>query len=502
MAQTQVEMQNVSKSLEFTGNWFIDAGILGFINLMEEVYGWDLEELQRRIKEEAEVVYYWYFPIGYVCHVVRETQAKKGSEKIEEINKVIRKISNPPKTEDKRELFNKAWVWIQINEPLIDKTKSGKSRVKLSWSGKYRLLTNFPLFQPGYVLEKQRSIFMSLLGLKALDYELLIYYIDKTTSKFLPSLSEFPNISYTKSCLTMDALLSLSPRVPMFILTYPLAFISHPKLEYQVMVYSPDLGFTYNVNKKLSKYLGKSEQNSGDLLKVTWRSIIDSLTEIESLWSIENMYLIKIKPPHGQKQDLEDVEFIGISKLQAAILLDDTIREALNFRLNVKDTDKQIWILEQFIGNKALYPIILKHVEYCLSNNCRVNYRASVYALCIDAKIREYQGTNELFGENFLTNYRQILWDIKDSYRRTSSYVNKVIRQILDKDNCPQLISTIKKGNKISFVNYLLKRFLEKSNSNVDFIFQNIVNNDVSWQNYALSLLAGIMGGVSEDENE
>jgi len=28
--------------LKFTGNWFIDAGILGFVNLMEEVYGWDL----------------------------------------------------------------------------------------------------------------------------------------------------------------------------------------------------------------------------------------------------------------------------------------------------------------------------------------------------------------------------------------------------------------------------------------------------------------------------
>ena len=25
--------------LKFTGNWFVDAGILGFINLMEEVYG-------------------------------------------------------------------------------------------------------------------------------------------------------------------------------------------------------------------------------------------------------------------------------------------------------------------------------------------------------------------------------------------------------------------------------------------------------------------------------
>ena len=27
----------VAGALEFTGNWFIDAGILGFVNLMEEV---------------------------------------------------------------------------------------------------------------------------------------------------------------------------------------------------------------------------------------------------------------------------------------------------------------------------------------------------------------------------------------------------------------------------------------------------------------------------------
>ncbi|MDI3502812.1 MAG: hypothetical protein PWR09_937, partial [Archaeoglobi archaeon] len=37
----RIETQNI-RELQFTGNWFIDAGILGFVNLMEEVYGWDL----------------------------------------------------------------------------------------------------------------------------------------------------------------------------------------------------------------------------------------------------------------------------------------------------------------------------------------------------------------------------------------------------------------------------------------------------------------------------
>ncbi|MBI2139264.1 hypothetical protein HYU13_06755 [Candidatus Woesearchaeota archaeon] len=39
----QSSQETVNKPLQFTGNWFIDAGILGFVNLMEEVYGWDLE---------------------------------------------------------------------------------------------------------------------------------------------------------------------------------------------------------------------------------------------------------------------------------------------------------------------------------------------------------------------------------------------------------------------------------------------------------------------------
>jgi hypothetical protein len=38
--------------LQFTGNWFIDAGILGFVNLMEEIYGCNLLDLQNKFSEE------------------------------------------------------------------------------------------------------------------------------------------------------------------------------------------------------------------------------------------------------------------------------------------------------------------------------------------------------------------------------------------------------------------------------------------------------------------
>jgi len=40
----------LQKELEFTGNWFIDLGILGFVNLMEEVYG-----------EEYSLTHEWFY---------------------------------------------------------------------------------------------------------------------------------------------------------------------------------------------------------------------------------------------------------------------------------------------------------------------------------------------------------------------------------------------------------------------------------------------------------
>jgi len=69
MADTMLNNQasGINK-LQFTGNWFIDAGILGFVNLMEEVYGWDLDTLQEKIKENGELVYYGYFPFAYLFY--------------------------------------------------------------------------------------------------------------------------------------------------------------------------------------------------------------------------------------------------------------------------------------------------------------------------------------------------------------------------------------------------------------------------------------------------
>ncbi|GEM_PF-5893132 len=34
-----------SSDLEFTGNWFVDSGILGFIFILEDIYGFSISEV-------------------------------------------------------------------------------------------------------------------------------------------------------------------------------------------------------------------------------------------------------------------------------------------------------------------------------------------------------------------------------------------------------------------------------------------------------------------------
>src|SRR5690606_26391867 len=55
-----------SSDLEFTGNWFIDAGIMGFVRLMEDVYGFSIRELQELVEKHEKAVYYGLFPFAYI----------------------------------------------------------------------------------------------------------------------------------------------------------------------------------------------------------------------------------------------------------------------------------------------------------------------------------------------------------------------------------------------------------------------------------------------------
>jgi len=599
--------------LQFTGNWFIDAGILGFVNLMEEVYGWDLEELKRRIEENQEIVYYGNFLLAsvfknlyrnnaklplniieelentlwknhfnssqeifdfvwdnYVCKVSKDkwvhkklevidsekTHNKKGvkaefnddsyieliKEREELLNSMIgnkeydkdlkkilkkkkvditsyediKKLVNIEDTKKFHENFisdviniknknselqyylNSIWEKDVEKEFKFEKDKSRFYRIPID-SGFYK---NFLFFNYGKGHYEQKQIFYNTINFNFKDEEKL-RTIDKTLNKLLASESEFSNISYTYFSS------SLFKQTTPYLFIYFLCFIySFQGFGYgvgNVLFYSNDLKFSYIVNKRL-KIRKTKAKNSNSLFKITWREIVDLIIEFKSEWSLENMYIIKYSRLDNQAQ--QDIEYIGIPKLQASIILDDDIRDSLNKNLQIRSgkNSKYFWILEEFIKNRPLFHLILSHVIMRANKQGnKVSKMTLLYSLSADAQIKvlNMNCKNRLFGKEFFDEYSDKSFQIKESYKwmnLASQNVSKIFSQDKKDKIIHKLISTMKRQNKHAFVNILLKTFIELEQKDPklvkhlnNYIFNNIVQNEEIWQNYALAMIVGLL---------
>ena len=567
-----------SHELRFTGNWFIDAGILGFVNLMKEVYGWDLDELQKKIKENPELVYYGYFPFAYLFYHSRirgtfkeitnigkeisnlkEKKRKKEDElrklknaERSNLNKVKKKISKLNADilkieeqihEKNEEIERKLKSLEKEKRKFQEKLDSNIRRILDDANNRFNnveklisnLIINFELNPPAdhrnfFLYNPKKDLFSSFVYLyyllreefdQLLDFALKIskkkakeglsyeIYPDSTINPFLYSPTEFPNIGYTQPLTVNEIEHSLKLSIPVYVLLLSFSNAFQFIVGRNIMFYINNLKICYNINKRFKIKKEKVKDNFKKLFYITWSSILDELVENKAKFSLENMYLIEIGGIENQK--LKAVEYIGISKLQASILIEDPIREALNVNLQI-DKDRQVWILEEFIKNKPLYDLISRHVFYCLreKNGKGIRRKASLYALAIDAKIKE-NSSIDLFSDKFFEGYKSLVNEIKDCYSTLNSNAIKISQLFNSLEERRQisytLVSALKKRNRIAFVNTLLKKFLENAGSKEvlqlnRFVFENIVSNDVSWENYALALVIGILSGGEVESDE
>ncbi|AIU70029.1 hypothetical protein TEU_06650 [Thermococcus eurythermalis] len=551
------------EELRFTGNWFIDAGILGFVNLMEEVYGWDLEWLQRRIKEEPEKIYYGYFPLAYLFHhsvyhqYIKNVQdlnskifevRKKLSELENSLNTLNKELSKSSGREGKKlrkriekserkieslraemeELFKKIdWEkqalaterkkLQEASDGLVDEiltdSKNNFENVKtllVQVIGNYKLQIpkdhrNFFLYNPKkepvlafqylfWLLKMDYGKLKEIKGGKSPTYERIP---DSTINPFLYSPVEFPNVSYTRPLTTEQITKMLPAGIPAYIifLSFFNAFQRIPGS--YIMVYVPELQSCYAINKRLKVRIQSSNGNAG-LFKLTWSAIIDEIVETKARFSLENLYIIEFENIENQK--LKGVEYIGIPKLHASIILDDKIRDALNTSLPTGDSN--IWLLGEFIKQKPLYPLISKHIWNVVRKNSSPKWRTSLYALAVDAKLRS-EGNSGLFGRAFLDRPKRAAVEVKDFHRDMNGVamtIKELSPEIGGKNLIHPLFSALRRHNRDAFVNTLLKALLQaKSRDKVaiinSYLFRRVLNNDSSWEDFALALVIGLVGG-------
>ncbi|WP_424355918.1 hypothetical protein [Methanobacterium sp. MBAC-LM] len=577
--------ENVSE-LQFTGNWFIDAGIIGFIQVVEDVYELpkDLNDLITYFSGLSDdnfkiLIYYAYMIYNIektASKYLNRTQLMKGKKvtseieknflnakinlktvinfrkedpnvilalSIDEINEKILKYNLKIKFKFKEsfDIFNLYPSLIHVEhfsefnnafdvfnkEKLLKKTFSSNKKTPNEKLDNIGLIFEEQFFQNLYFLNtsvnkknseiKVLDIFHDLiydLKVKKEDNKIDQKVFDKTISKFMFSAEEFSNIFYGKAS-NLEDLNNFVTNPHIFMLCFPFPFITVAERGYKknIFFYTPNLNVCYKINKKLNKKIEYINfRNHSSIFQLTWNTVIDEISELKSFFTLENMYLVEYEGI--SQQALLNVEYVGIPKLQASIILDDSIRTSLNSNLQIKGDKSSkntewVWLLEEFIKNRPLFPFILKHVTLRIkSNTDQKVIKPLLYSLSADAKLKSLIKSNngKIFEPYFSLELEDIVYQIKENYK-WMSLASKNISKVFSSDSrdkfVHRLVTTIKKRNKHAFVNIIIKALLEQSKIDPkhsktikyinEYIFSNLVQNEDNWENYALALLVGFL---------
>ena len=609
-------------ALNFTGNWYLDLGILGFLRIMEEFWRLSLDDLRDIVNKDTDRTIFGFFPIAYFHHLLSrkiddkfeeahregdklEKELKKLSLELEDITEQLKSrrskklLAKKEKLEEKRKflekelnefrkklkeledkyrdlismknknnlkesieklhskegIFNVAWEYIRnlaiilqrisntINElkkrkkkskkqtrPSKDSSSSVEGTLKIPVSSLF--LHNFMMFNPSLSeedafkaclwmilsidLSNPKTIEMSQRFIESQTSKSKGWFmkqletlqkLDKTISKFLASESKLTNVYYAPTnSRTLYKLIRIPPLV--FLMCFELAFERFGDLG-NYAFYSPDLEFAYTVNKKMR--IKKEYVKGKGILRFTWDAIIDSLHERYATWVLEDMYIIKYDwqrdPRTGKPRPvLIKVEYIGIDKLRASLIIDDKIRRSLNLRLVIrkdKEVLMNVWLIERFLQGDSLYPLILTYFRHIVSEH-RLEYPKQKLkrVLATEIALLKAKRTKKLFGLEFFegewivkNNIREFLANL----RMVSKIVNIISTPERDKlaSFILKLLSALERRNRNIFMNILLtelnKYRIEIPDNVLKALFSNTFMKE-HWEYFALGLLISLWG--------
>ncbi|GEM_PF-6812653 len=538
------EVKEQGTRLQFSGNWLIDAGILGFVNLMEDVYGWDLKSNEWKLPvEDVELQGRFFFAFWYkIISETVEQWLNKDNLKKKAFNMSVKEkiISNVldilkqnkdqiilktdfqdiPSVKESILCFNKKCKESICNEfqyykdALNKKYSQNKKTIlenlnSISFIAYSEFFTNLSIFNPSTNKSGNESTILELFSKLVCHYSVRngSDILDKSMNVFLFSADDFHNI-YFGSPPTLKKIEDVYRINPTYVLlSVPWSFI---KIQENHFFHTNSLENSYHIHRNLQRYK-ENLQTNRKLLDITWKVVIDFLVERKSDFSLENLHIIEYSSIDPTKQQIQNVEYLSISKLNATLLLDETMRENLNKTIPCNENRKRIkyvWLTEQLCNERPLTPLIVKHVELFIkkrNNNKGKNVTStpiylslgtSLYALMIDAN-KQKLSINELhFNHDFFMGYSELVDDIKKDVnyiRYASDAFSKCITDENEQD-LYILLATIKGNDRNQYLN-LLYRILVTSKEELDrkwvsdYAFKNIIKNKNTWTYYGLALI-------------
>ncbi|KZX12044.1 hypothetical protein [Methanobrevibacter curvatus] len=331
---------------------------------------------------------------------------------------------------------------------------------------------------------------------------------DSTINPFQFSNKKYSNIAYTLPLMTETIEIGLNLEVPYYLL----ALSFYRSFQYvagkNILFYINNLDTCYSLNKKIDVKKNQLE-NKNSIFKITWSLIIDELVESKSNFALENMYVIEYEDINYKTQKLINVMFMDIDKFRANILIDDVIRKSLNNKIQTTNSKTpNIWLIEELIKNKPLYPHILNHIILKISKpkTIKSHNHSLLYALSTDVEITNsinHDSThNYLFNSFFELELGDSVRKIKENYKKmysSSKSASKFFPDDQKEKISKELIYSLKQNNAFTFMNIFLKNCVHNNKDNNifkylnDYIFNYILKNERTWHNYALAIIIGII---------
>lgn len=512
--------------IQFTGNWYIDMGILGMLNLLKEQFPEkEIDEIiQKSVGELKDDFSYAYLKAELNKRKIsNEDTIKKFEKKI--INSKKKTPSKKDKKEKERENLEKERIKIAKlksvqpyrNEMVKAISKIESSTVWDNLSGVYKkenfqgleeadrrlpldsnVYKNLWFFNTSKKFTDQKQLWRDIVlkgDFDAIDNKLF----DKTIDKLLASSTEMANATFAKIDLS-DIKNAYGDIVSLSLLSIPFAFNSLAGKSY--FFYSSDMKFTFLVNQSLSTRIKQAKGNESEILKITYQAVFDTLYQYKSTWALNNMQIISFKKLDNQGVDKFD--FIGIDKIEASILIDDKIRESLNVAHSKGKKQPKSWIIKDFIEKKSLLEILFR---ICV-NDEYVSLNTVCYSVAVELNkkfLSKDANSKAAFQIDFFQHQQLKLLpiNIHETVRlirgHNFRYYQIIAKQEVSKkqSEARYLISLIKENASYRFVNFIMKKMLlgpkdertQNSKMNLtSFLFKYIISNPY-WQYYALGLI-------------
>ncbi len=488
-------MSSESFRVKFTGNWYFDCGIVGFLSIIEKLKGGNY------IKEiigdglPKEVVIKDFF-LAYWMNQIDKAWRKKIPE--EQLESVLKKVKNIDTRE--LELEEVKEKLRQIAEEKLTIKNKARTLIYKNMNNFYRNFLFFQKEKPSEILEEFEKY------LKTPPQK----EIERTISKFLISFKEFSNEFFDKPPTL--ATLNENLRIPLhiFLICVEDGFVEIPTERGEserIFVYVPQLERCYEIHKRLKTIVKRVK--SGDLFRLAFNEIVDILYKEKSWWILENLFLISYKGI--AQQAVVGVKYLPFDKTVAEILFEDELRKNIIRVIRIRKGEKredwrEVSGLDGLVKKEVLSYHILDYLDYlCHEEKERgketISFDTFLYWAAIDIINSEEKDKPREMREKF----KKIVREMRHTSKELFSFLFERYKQMQQKKKIEKyfyfLLKSVRKGEKSNFINAFC-HFLAK---------ENIVNKEINkyvliilekenWIPYTISLLISFLKFLSSTD--